>query len=195
MLRRSFVLMAVLLLACGPRPDNSQVRLPPPVESTTLGPGDVLRVSIVGEKDLPEEFQVAPDGTIDLPYIDALRVDGMEPQEIARLIRKTLVEKKILASPSVIVIVKEYNSKQVSVLGQVQKPGSFPLAPGMTLIQVISEAGGLNAIANRDRVNITRRTGNGTRTVVVSLDAITDGIAPDIPLQSGDRIFVNERVF
>ncbi|HEX2879257.1 MAG TPA: SLBB domain-containing protein, partial [Polyangiaceae bacterium] len=98
-------------------------------------------------------------------------------------------------NPSVIVSVKEYNSKRVSVLGQVQKPGSFPLAPGMTLVDAISQAGGLNAIANRDRVNITRRNKGGTQTAQVSIAAITDGESPDIPLQAGDQIYVHERVF
>jgi polysaccharide biosynthesis/export protein VpsN len=81
------------------------------------------------------------------------------------------------------------------VLGQVQRPGSFPLTPGMTLVQVVSEAGGFNSIANRDRVTLTRRTKQGSRTVVVSIDAIMDGQAPDIPLQAGDQIYVHERVF
>ena len=76
-----------------------------------------------------------------------------------------------------------------------QKPGSFPLTPGFTLIQAISQAGGFNSIANRDRVNLTRKNGKQARTIVLSVDAITDGSLPDIPLQSGDTIFVTERVF
>jgi polysaccharide export outer membrane protein len=56
-------------------------------------------------------------------------------------------------------------------------------------------AGGFNTIANRDRINLTRKTGDQTRTIVLSVDAITDGSLPDIPLQSGDTIFVGERIF
>jgi len=91
--------------------------------------------------------------------------------------------------------IRAYNSKRVVVLGQVQKPGSFPLTPGFTLIQAISEAGGFSGIANRDRVNLTRKTAGQTRTIVLSVDAITDGTLPDIPLQAGDTIFVGERIF
>ena len=109
--------------------------------------------------------------------------------------REKLVEGDVLRDPSVAVDVKEYNSKRVVVLGQVQKPGSFPLTPGFTLIQAISLAGGFNSIANRDRVNLTRKTGKTAKTIVVSADAITDGSLPDIPLQAGDTIFVTERVF
>jgi polysaccharide export outer membrane protein len=65
----------------------------------------------------------------------------------------------------------------------------------MTLVDAISQAGGFNSIANRDRINITRRTKAGGQTAQVSIAAITDGESPDIPLQAGDQIYVNERVF
>ncbi|MEY2936120.1 MAG: hypothetical protein RL033_6869, partial [Pseudomonadota bacterium] len=106
-----------------------------------------------------------------------------------------LIEKRILTDPSVVVSVKEYNSKRVTVLGEVRKPGSFPLTTGMTLVQAISDAGGLSAIANGDRVNLTRKDKGSATTVVLSFDSITAGKSPDIPLQAGDQIFVNERVF
>jgi polysaccharide biosynthesis/export protein VpsN len=183
------------LSGCSSRTDNSHVKLPPPVESTTLGPGDVFQLQIVREKDLPQEYQIAGDGTVDLPYIHRVHVAGLEPQEVARLVRQKLIEQKILTDPSVIVSAKEYNSKRITVLGQVQKPGSFPLTPGMTLIQAISLAGGLTSIANKDRVNLTRKLRDHTKTVVLSVDAITEGRAPDLLLQAGDQIYVHERVF
>jgi polysaccharide export outer membrane protein len=95
----------------------------------------------------------------------------------------------------VIVQVKEYNSRRVMILGQVSKPGTFPYTTGLTLIQALSQAGGLTGIANLDRVNLTRRTASGSRTVVLSISSIMEGRSPDIPLQSGDRIFVHERLF
>jgi polysaccharide export outer membrane protein len=199
-MRTLFGLVLILLAAlgagaCGPQVDNSRVKLPPPVESTTLGPGDIFELQVVGEKELPTEYQVASDGSVDFPYLNRVEVGGLEPQEIAALVRKRLIEQKILVDPSVVVRIKEFNSKRITILGQVQKPGSFPLLPGMTLIQALSQAGGFNAIANRDRVNLTRRTKEGSRTVVLSVDAITDGRSPDIPMQAGDQIYVHERVF
>ncbi len=183
------------LLGCGSAMDNSHVKLAEPMESTTLGPGDVFQMQIVGEKDLPEEYQVASDGSVDLPYIQTVKVSGLEPQELSRLIREKLIQKKILTDPSVVVSVKEYNSKRITVLGQVQKPGSFPLTPGLTLIQAVSQAGGLTSIANKDRVNLTRLTKSGSQTEVLSVDAITEGRSKDFPLQAGDQIYVHERVF
>jgi polysaccharide export outer membrane protein len=195
--RRLLVLLvAALVIAagCAGRP-KTRVNLPPPVESTTIGAGDVFTLTIVGEEKLPKEYRVSPDGTVDFPYIHRQSVAGLEPQEIVDLVRKKFMEAEILRDPSVAIDVKEYNSKRVVVLGQVQKPGSFPLTPGFTLIQAISQAGGFNSIANRDRVNLTRKTAGQTRTVVLSVDAITEGTLPDIPLQSGDTIYVIERIF
>lgn len=166
-----------------------------PVESTTVGPGDVIELEIVGEKDLPKEYQVASDGTVDFPYIQRVSVGGLEPQEIQALVREKLIAAQILTQPSVVVKIKAYNSKRVTVLGQVQKPGSFPLSPGLTLIQAISQAGGLNSIADKDDIRLTRKTKEGSRTVTVDVKAISQGTQPDIPLQAGDQIYVPERVF
>ena len=195
--RHSLVILVISFLAavgCAGRP-KSRVNLPPPVESTTVGAGDVFILTIVGEDKLPKEFRVSPDGTVDFPYIHRQQVAGLEPQQVVDLVRKKLIEADILRNPSVAIDVREYNSKRVVVLGQVQKPGSFPLMPGFTLIQAISQAGGFNPIANRDRINLTRKTAGQTRTIVLSVDAITDGTLPDIPLQAGDTIFVGERIF
>jgi polysaccharide export outer membrane protein len=188
-------LLTALLAACSSQQVPRATSLPPPSEKTVIGPGDIFNMQIVTEKDLPAEYQVASDGTVDLPYVQTISVAGLEPQEIARLVRQKLIERKILSDPIVVVQVKEYHSRTVILLGQVAKPGSFPLTPGLTLMQAISLAGGLTAIANDDNVTLTRKIDKGTKTVTISVDAITDGKAPDVPLQAGDRVYVHERLF
>jgi polysaccharide export outer membrane protein len=189
------LLLVGVFVGCGPRVDNSRVALPPPIESSTIGPDDVFRMQIVGEKDLPEEYQVSSDGTVDLPYIHRIQAAGLEAPELAQLVRDKLVADQILKDPSVIVTIKEYRSKKITVLGQVQKPGSFPFASGMTLLQAVSVSGGFTSIAKTDRLNLTRKTKTGSKTVVLSVDSITDGRSPDILLQAGDVLYVGERVF
>jgi protein involved in polysaccharide export with SLBB domain len=170
--------------------------LPPPQQSTLIGPGDLFKVSVLGEKDLPGEYRVQPDGTIDFPYLNRVSVAGLEPQQIVDLIRKGLVEKKILVDPQVTLVVTQYNSKKVSIVGAVNKPGSFPWTEGMKLIDAISQAGGLTSIADGDHVLITRSVApNRTVTATVSVDDITDGKLGDILLQAGDTIKVDQRVF
>jgi len=194
--RRAFFGLAVCFIAaCSGGGGTRQVRLAAPSEKTVIGPGDVFTLEIVGEKDLPREFQVASDGTADLPYVQTIEVAGLEPQEIARVVKKLLIDKRVLLDPIVIVQVKEYNSQRVILLGQVSKPGSYPLTAGLTLIQAISLAGGLTPIANDDRVSLTRKVGDKTQTVVLSVDRITEGKSEDVPLQAGDRIYVYERLF
>ncbi len=190
-----FVAVAALVLGCSrshPGPPN----LPPPGQSTTVGPGDVFEVSVLGEKDLPKEYRVQPDGSVDFPYLDRLQVSGLEPQQIEDLIKHQFVEKKILVDPQVTLVVKQYNSKKVSVIGSVQKPGSLPWTEGMKLVDAISLAGGFTAIADADHVRLTRIVGpNKTVTATVSVDDITDGKLPDVPLQAGDTVKVDQRVF
>jgi polysaccharide export outer membrane protein len=169
--------------------------LPVPTQSTTVGPGDVFGVSVLGEKDIPQEFRVQPDGTVDFPYLDRLTVAGLEPQEIEELIKTKLIEKKILTAPQVTLIVKVYNSKKVSVVGAVQRPGSIAWSEGMRLIDAISQSGGLTPLADGDHVRITRRAGAKTVTATVSVDDITDGKVADVPLQAGDTIKVEQRIF
>lgn len=191
----SWVLLLMVGVACGPKIDNSRVQLSPPIESSTIGPDDIFRMQIVGEKDLPDEYQVSSDGTVDLPYIHRVQAAGLEPQALAKVIRERLIEQQILRDPSVIVAIKEYRSKKITVLGQVQKPGSFSFTSGMTLLQAVSLSGGFTSIAKTDHVNLTRKTKSGTKTVILSVDSITEGRSPDIPLQAGDGIYVGERVF
>jgi protein involved in polysaccharide export with SLBB domain len=182
-------------IACGrahPGPPN----LPPPRQSTEVGPGDVFEVSVLGEKELPKEYRVQPDGTVDFPYLDRLTVVGLEPQQIEELIKKAFVDKKILVNPQVTLVVKQYNSKKVSIVGAVNKPGSLPWTEGMKLVDAISLSGGLTSIADGDHVRLTRvLASNRTVTATVSVDDITDGKMGDIPLQAGDTIKIDQRVF
>jgi protein involved in polysaccharide export with SLBB domain len=191
----TLVLAALVLLGCGrshPGPPN----LPTPSQSTVVGPGDLFEVSVLGEKDLPKVFRIQPDGSVDFPYIDRLMVAGLEPQQIEEAIKKALVDRKILSNPQVTLVVTQYNSKKVSIVGAVQKPGSLPWTEGMKLVEAISLAGGLTSLADGDHVLVTRvLPGNRTVTAAVSVDDITDGRLSDVPLQAGDTIKVGQRVF
>jgi polysaccharide export outer membrane protein len=187
--------LAVQLASCA-RTHPGPPHLPPPQQSTMIGPGDLFKVTVLGEKDLPAEYRVQPDGTIDFPYLDRLTVAGLEPQQIVDLIKQELVEKKILIDPQVTLVVTQYNSKKISIVGSVNKPGSLPWTEGMKLVDAISLAGGLTSLADGDRVLITRSVGpHKTVTAVVSVDDITDGKLGDVPLQAGDTIKVGQRVF
>lgn len=173
----------------------ASVTLPEPAQSTVVGPGDVFEISVLGEKDIPRTFRVQPDGTVDFPYLERVTIAGLEPQEIEATIEKGLLD-RILSNPQVTVIVTQYNSKKISIVGAVLRPGSLPFQEGMKLVDAISLSGGLSNIADGEHVRITRTVaGNKTVTATVSVDDITDGRRSDIPLQAGDTIKVEQRVF
>src|SRR5207248_80792 len=140
--------LVLLLAGCGgsrpPPPKNLPVATP----STTVGPGDIFEIFVVGETGLPKEYRVQPDGSIDFPYIDRVNVAGLEPQDIVTLLKAKLVERKILVDPQMTLVVKQYNSKKIVVLGQVAKPRSISWTEGMKLVDAISQTGGLTAIAD-----------------------------------------------
>lgn len=185
--------MATNLVACGGRPKPPD--LPPPISSATVGPGDVFEMRIVREENLPTMFTVAPDGTVDLPYIKRIQVAGLEPQQIAESVRQKLIDLEILTDPIVSVSVKDYNSKRVEVLGEVQKPGSLRYEPGMTLLRALSLVGGFNAMAARDRVTLRRQTKDKTRVVTINVQDILENQIQDVPLQAGDSINIPQRAY
>jgi polysaccharide biosynthesis/export protein VpsN len=202
LLSRILSLLTVLFVAlvglsvpgCG-RHYPPPAKLPEPVVNQQVGPGDLLEVFVVGEEKLPKEYEVSADGTLDFPYIEPIKVSGLEPRQIATTLRDSLVEAKFLVSPQVQVKVKTYNSKKIQVIGQVAKQGPLPYQDGMTLVQAISAAGWFTPLADTNHVQIIRQTGTGAVNAIVSVDAITDNARADIKLQQGDTIKVDQRLF
>ncbi len=174
--------------------------LPAPIHATTLGTGDeieirILGASIAGGKDIPSDYKVAPDGTVNLPFIGRVTVADLEPNEIEVLVKKKLIEGDFYTNPEVSVYVKAYLSKRVSIAGQVKKPDSYPISPGMGLLKLISLAGGFTDIADEDSIIIQRKTAKGdTKIERVSFDDIRDGRIADVLLQAGDYIEVRRSV-
>lgn len=193
----TLVLIALLGFAvpgCG-RHYPPPPKLPEPVVNQQVGPGDLIEVIVVGEEKLPHEYEVGADGTLAFPYLDPIKVAGLEPREIATTLRNRLVEAKFLVSPQVQVKVKTYNSKKIQVIGQVAKQGPLPYQDGMTLVQAISAAGWFTPLADTNHVQIIRQVTGGAVNAIVSVDAITDNARPDIKLQQGDTIKVDQRLF
>jgi polysaccharide export outer membrane protein len=164
-------------------------------EDTTLGTGDMFDVRVYGEDALSSDYRVQQDGTIDFPLIGRIEVAGLEPGAVATLITTRLREGQFFVQPHVSVVVREYNSKRIAVLGAIASPGSYPLRSGMGVVEAIGLAGGFSALANRDGTTITRSTDGELHRYAAPVDRITDGQQEDIPLRAGDIIRVPERLF
>jgi polysaccharide export outer membrane protein len=119
-----------------------------------IGPEDVLNVSVWKEPTISNTVPVRPDGKISLPLINDVQAAGLTPGDLAGTITDKL--KKFITDPQVTVIVTAVNSQRVYVLGEVARPGAFPMIPGMSVLQVLSDAGGFTAFANRKNIHVVR---------------------------------------
>lgn len=190
------VVLCVLALACGGAKHEPLASLPAPTTSSALGPGDVLLIELVGEKELPTEFQVRSDGILEFPYLKPFVVTGMEPQELATRLKADLTEQKILRNPQLSLTIKAYAAKKVYIVGSVVRPGPLSWTQGLQLVDAVAQAGWFTALADSSHVRLTRLLPNGRRvTVMVSVDSITDGPGANVPLQAGDIVKVEQRVF
>jgi polysaccharide export outer membrane protein len=190
----------VILVLVGTSCSGRRPAPPPPIipmdspADTALGPGDVFVVEVFGEKELSGKYRVAANGTIDYPLLKNVKVGGMTPTEVAAMLRKRLAQ-GYLKDPSVSVFVETYNSKKISVLGQVSKPGTFNYMNNMSIIEAITLAGGFTPIASKNDVTVTRTENGKTRRFLVPVDDVGEGRAANYLLRPGDIVQVPERIF
>lgn len=148
----------------GPKADKSangsEMRLPAATEDPDyrIGAQDVLNISVWKEPEITRTVPVRPDGKISLPLLNDIQAAGLTPMQLASAITEGL--KKFIADPQVTVIVTEINSRRYYVLGEVGRPGAYPLLPGMTVLQALSGAGGFSQWANLNEIYVLR-TENG----------------------------------
>jgi protein involved in polysaccharide export with SLBB domain len=187
-------LLVCLLLGCS-RGVSTKAPIEAPVEDTTMGPGDVFEVRVFGEEKLSGKYQVGPDGNIRFPLVGVVPARGREADQVATEIADRLKQGQYLREPHVSIYVLESNSRRVSVLGAVAKPGTFPIVPGMTVVQAVSNAGGFTPLASKDDSVVTRRVNGKLERYRIPVSQITRGDLDDFPLRAGDIVFVPERVF
>ena len=163
-----------------------------------IGAKDLIEISVFGLNDMNKTVRVSEGGKITLPLLGEVEVEGLTKTELEKKLSQ-LFEEKYLQSPQVTVFIKEYQSKRISVLGAVGKPGPYELLGRQTLLQLISEAGGLTENAG-DKIIVIRPLQDGTSTVFkISIDDLfLEGDASlNIPLQANDiiNIPVDKEVF
>lgn len=162
--------------------------------AVSLGKDDVFEVRVFQEPDLSSVYRVSSDGTINFPLIGTVVVLNKTPGEVEQEIRQRL-EKDYLKSAFVSVFIKEFNSKKVFVFGQVNQSGTFRYEDQMTIIQVITLAGGFSKTAAKNSVHLTRLVNGEEQKTIVDLEQIWKGKKPNITLKPGDIIFVPETIF
>jgi polysaccharide export outer membrane protein len=154
-----------------------------------IGPRDVLNISVWKEPELSRSVPVRPDGEISLPLLNDVQASGLTPMQLAAEITKRL--RKYVSDPQVSVIVEQVNSQVVYVVGEVNHPGSMPMLPNMTVLQVISSAGGFSQWANLKRIYVLRIENGQPKQYPYNYKQALRGITgKNISLKPGDTIVV-----
>ena len=121
-----------------------------------IGPGDLLEVAVFGAPDISKQVRVSSSGEVSLPLIGIVKVAGLTPGQAEKLVEKKLHDGDYVVDPHVSIFEKEYQTQGISVLGEVQKPGIYPMLGSHTLLDVIAAAGGTTPKAG-NHVSITHR--------------------------------------
>ena len=155
-----------------------------------IGAQDVLDINVWKEPELTRVVPVRPDGKISLPLLNDVQAAGLTPTHLAAQITESL--KKFLANPQVTVIVTAINSQRVYILGEVGRPGAYPMLPGMTVLQGLSSAGGFTLYANPKKIYVLRTENGKQEKHPFNYKEVLAGKNQDqnIILKAGDTIVV-----
>jgi polysaccharide export outer membrane protein len=166
------------------------------VRSYRLAPNDVVRIKVFQEDDLTTELRLAKDGSATFPLLGMINLGDKTVDEASTYIRD-LLGKDFLVNPQVMITVVEYSKRRFTVLGQVQKPGSYdiPSEESVSVLQAIAMAGGFTRLAVQSKVTVTRTMG-GKKTLTVDVkSAANDPGTKPFDILPDDTIIVAERVF
>ncbi len=148
-----------------------------------LGAGDKLQITVYGEEDLSGEQQVGPDGTVTLPLIGRVPATGRTVAAVSEEIRARLAD-GFVQKPSVSVTITAY--RPFYILGEVNTPGQYEYAKGMTVLGAVARGGGFTYRAKKSEVFIKREG---------SQAEVRVKLTGDLPIAPGDTIRVGERYF
>jgi polysaccharide export outer membrane protein len=155
-----------------------------------IGPQDVLDISVWKEQEVSRVVPVRPDGKISLPLLNDVQAAGLTPAALAAQITESL--KKYVTNPQVTVIITTINSQRVYLLGEVTRPGAFPMIPGMTVLQAVSSGGGFTQFARTKNIYVLRMENGKQVKYPFNYKEVIGGKKPeqDILLKAGDTIVV-----
>lgn len=155
-----------------------------------LGPGDLIELKVYGVGDLSETLRIATNGDIDLPLIGAVKVGGLTVDQAQKAVEQRLVSGGFINEPHVSILVREFTTQGVSVLGEVQHPGHFPILSARHLMDAISAAGGFSVRAGKTII-VTHRDNSAAQTITWSFDPVKLQQA-NIELHGGDSVTVGK---
>jgi len=164
---------------------------PVTVSEMVIGPGDLLKVSVLGAQDFDQELRVSSGGDVSLALIGPVHVAGSTTEQAGQLIRKRLMDGGFFSDPQVAIFEKEYATQGVSVLGEVTRPGVYPLIGPHRLFDVLSQAGGTTPKAGM-QVTITRQNDQMSPQVVMMASDPLKNNEANVEVRPGDTVVVSK---
>ena len=161
--------------------------------SGVIGKMDNVEIRVFREDDLTTRGQLSAEGSISIPLIGSVRLQGLTTDQAAAAITRKLAD-GYLVKPEVSVSIEARIRRTITVLGQAQRPGVFelPTHRELTLVEAIGMAGGVTRIGNAKKVTLKHSSGS---VQTINLSDITKGTGVDIPLRDGDVISIPESLF
>ncbi|MFZ0937966.1 MAG: polysaccharide biosynthesis/export family protein [Candidatus Sulfotelmatobacter sp.] len=172
-------------------PSDASAATKPHDDSFVIGNDDVLAISVWKEPDISRSIPVRSDGKISLPLVGEVQATGRTPLKLEQDIATRL--KNYISEPEVTVIVQQINSQKFNILGQVNRPGSYPIAMAATVLDAIAVAGGFRDFAKQKSIYVLRQNADGTQARLhFNYKEVVKGQNPDqnIKLQPRDTIVV-----
>ncbi len=153
-----------------------------------VGAGDLVKITVYGASDMSTEVRVAESGGITCPLIGPVQVAGLSTGEIEKLLATRYVDGGFLRQPQIAVLITEFMSQKISVLGHVTKPGQYAQRGSANVLGLLAEAGGVNPQTAADRATLTRADGTQSE---IDLEKLFDGDpAQNLAVGGGDRIYI-----
>jgi polysaccharide export outer membrane protein len=171
--------------------NNTSSNTPSIKSSYVIGPGDLLAINVLHEPEVSQKVPVRMDGKITMPLIGEIQASGMMPDNLQAAIAQKLHD--YIKDAEVTVVVEETKSRQFSVMGEVEHPGSFPLVRPTTILDGLAQAGGFRDFAKVSKIRVLRKTPQGTTvTLPFNYKQVSKGQndSQNIELQPGDTIIV-----
>ncbi len=158
-----------------------------------VGPGDVLGISVYDNEDLTTKVRVSSSGTIVMPLLGQVEVQGGTVNAITDKITRLLAD-GYLVNPQVNIFVEEYRSKKVVVLGNVRTPGLIELSGPTNFLELISKAGGLEKDAGDTATIQRKKDGEASTVIVIDLLALIEkgDLSQNMQIVDGDTVFISK---
>ncbi len=156
-----------------------------------INPGDLIEVSVYGAPDFDKQVRVSSSGDIMLPMMGAIKVAGMSIRDAQKVVAKKLSDGGYFNDPNVSILEREYSTQGISVLGEVQRPGIYPMMGERTLFDAISAAGGTTPKAGNTATITHRGNSLAPETVKLEYDA-SHSVKSNVRVQPGDTIVVGK---